>query len=141
MAGFQGGGDEDIIAAINVTPLVDIILVLLIIFMVTTSYVVNWQINVDLPKAASGQSEVKETVVFQVRADGTYLMDGEPTALESIGAQAETLSEQNPELRAVIAADKKVDYGRVVDLIDTIKTNGLTKFALNIQKKKKKQAE
>ena len=135
MAGFQTGDDDDVISGINVTPLVDIVLVLLIIFMVTTSYIVRSQIEVDLPKAASGESETKKTLTFQITKSGEYLMDGEATTLEAIGAVVDGRAADNPELRAVIAADKGVAYGRVVDLIDTIKQNGLDQFALNIEKK------
>lgn len=135
MAGFQTGDDDDVIAGINVTPLVDIVLVLLIIFMVTTSYIVRSQIEVDLPKAASGASETKKTLTFQITKSGEYLMDGEATTLDTIGGVVAGRADDNPELRAVIAADKGVAYGRVVDLIDTIKQNGLDQFALNIEKK------
>ncbi len=136
MAGFNtGGGDDDVISGINVTPLVDIVLVLLIIFMVTTSYIVRQQIKVDLPKAASGESDVESTMVLSVTGDGTYYLDDEATTLDEIAEQTVTRLEAEPELRAIIAADKGVEYGRVVDLIDTIKQNGLDKFALNIEKK------
>ncbi|QDG54512.1 biopolymer transporter ExbD [Persicimonas caeni] len=137
MAGFNSGDDEDVIAGINVTPLVDIVLVLLIIFMVTTSYIVKQQIKVDLPKAASGESEVQSTLTFKISEDGVYFLDGNETTLEQIGATVKSRLKKEPESRAIIAADKKVDYGKVVDLIDTIKQNGLDKFALNIEKKQK----
>lgn len=135
MAGFSGE-DDDIIAGINITPLVDIILVVLIIFMVTTSYIVKAQINIDLPKAASGQSEVQETIALQIKADGTFYMNAKKTTLKEIGQWAREAKKRNPEIRAIIAADKKVPYESVVDLIDAIKTNGIEKFALNIVRKK-----
>lgn len=138
MAGFNtGGGDDDVISGINVTPLVDIVLVLLIIFMVTTSYIVRQQIKVDLPKAASGESDVESTLVLSVTDDGTYYLDDEEITLDQIAKEVSTRIEAEPELRAIIAADKGVEYGRVVDLIDTIKQNGLDKFALNIEKKER----
>lgn len=137
MAGFNSGGDDDVIAAINVTPLVDITLVLLIIFMVTTSYIVKQQIKVNLPKAASGEAEVQSTLTFKVTAQGQYVLDGKPTTLATIAATVSRRKKADPKIRAVIAADKDVPYGKVIDLIDTIKQNGLEKFALNIQKKAK----
>lgn len=135
MAGFDTGGDDDIIAGINVTPLVDIILVLLIIFMVTTSYIVKAQIEVDLPKAASGQSEVQETAALQIDKDGNFFLNGEPRTLDQIGQWAKGAKAKNPDVRAIIAADKRVEYEKVIDLIDTIKVNGVEKFALNIVRK------
>jgi len=136
MAGFDtGSGDDDIIAGINITPLVDIILVVLIIFMVTTSYIVKEQIKVDLPRAASGEAEVTSTLTFKVSKDGEYFLDGNQTSLDNIGATVKTRVAEEPTIRAIIAADKGVEYGSVIDLIDTIKQNGLEKFALNIEKK------
>lgn len=136
MAGFEtGSGEDDIIADINITPLVDIILVVLIIFMVTTSYIVKEQIKVDLPRAASGESEVTSTLTFKINHEGEYFLDGDATSLEAIGGTVKARAGEDPTLRAIIAADKGVEYGRVIDLIDTIKQNGLEKFALNIEKK------
>lgn len=138
MAGFSTD-DDDVIAGINVTPLVDITLVLLIIFMVTTSHIVRAQIEVDLPKAASGESKPSTTLVLQIAADGGYAFNGQPTSLEDIGKLAKAEKARDAEVRAIIAADKNVPYEKVVDLIDTIKLNGVEKFALNIERKVKPQ--
>ncbi|TXD37797.1 biopolymer transporter ExbD [Lujinxingia vulgaris] len=141
MAGMSGGDDDDVISAINITPFVDIILVVLIIFMVTATYIVQSQIPIDLPKAASGQAEVSTTLAFQVTADGQYAMDGEFLSLEAIAEQVRAQAGEDEELRAVIAADKKVEYGKVIDLVDTIKLNGIAKFALNIDRKEQADGE
>lgn len=135
MAGFNTD-DEDVIAAINVTPLVDIILVVLIIFMVTTSIIVREQIEVDLPKAATGSSTAATPMVIQVLSDGTYKLSGEVTTLDAIGEWAKAEKAKDPDVRAIVAADRAVKYEHVVDVIDTIKINGVEKFALNIEKKK-----
>lgn len=135
MAGFQGGGDDEVIWGINVTPMVDIVLVLLIIFMVTTSYIVRQQIEVDLPRAASGESEVESTLTLTVTEKGDYYLDGEAISLDELAPLVRETVDEEPKSRAIIAADKKVEYGRVIDLIDLIKANGLETFALNIEKK------
>ncbi len=137
MAGSSSGGDEDLISGINVTPLVDIVLVVLIIFMVTANDMVKAQIGVDLPKAASGAAEIKTTLTFKVTREGTFLVDGEPATLDEVAQRIKSTKKTDPDLRAVIAADKEVEYGLVIDLIDTIKLNGIEKFALNIQRKAK----
>lgn len=134
MAGFNTD-DDDVIASINVTPLVDIILVVLIIFMVTTSIIVREQIEVDLPKAATGESKPTTPLVIQVLPDGTYKLAGEVSTLEAIGTWAKAEKVKDPDVRAIIAADRSVKYEHVVDVIDTIKINGVEKFALNIEKK------
>lgn len=133
-SGLDSGGD-DMISHINVTPLVDVVLVLLIIFMVTASYLVKSQFQVDLPKAASGESEIESTLTFEVNEQGEYRMNGEATTLEQIGERAGEAVRENPETRAIIAADRDVRYAKVIDLIDTIKQNGLGKFALNLERK------
>ena len=138
MAGFSSN-DDDVIAGINVTPLVDVTLVLLIIFMVTTSTIVRQQIEVDLPKAATGESKPATTLVLQITADGQYALNGEVTPLDRIGAAAKAEKAKDADVRAIIAADKAVSYEKVVDLIDTIKLNGIDKFALNIERKAKPQ--
>ncbi len=137
MNGFNDGDDDDVISSINITPFVDIILVVLIIFMVTTSYIVQAQIEVNLPKAASGQAEVMSTLTFQVTKDGQYVLDGEMLTLEQIVESVKKSRVADPDIRAIIAADKDVEYGKVIDLIDVIKLNGIEKFALNIVRKEK----
>ena len=137
MAGSSSGGDEDLIAGINVTPLVDIVLVLLIIFMVTATDMVKAQIGVDLPKAASGAAEIKTTLTFKVTKGGDFFIDGEQASLDEIATKIKQIKVTDPEVRAVIAADKDVEYGRVIELIDTVKLNGIEKFALNIQRTSK----
>lgn len=137
MAGGASGGDDDMIVGINITPLVDIILVVLIIFMVTATSIVKAQIGVDLPKAASGQSELKTTLTFQVASDGSFKMDSNSVTLEQIAQLVRAEKKKDPEVRAVIAADKGVEYGKVIELIDTVKLNGIEKFALNIERKSK----
>jgi biopolymer transport protein ExbD len=139
MAGSAGGGDDDMITGINVTPLVDIVLVLLIIFMVTASYIVKAQIGVDLPKAASGASELKTTLTFKISKEGVYGIGDKPATLDEIAKFVRAEKKKDAEVRAVIAADKGVEYGLVIDLIDTVKVNGVEKFALNIERKSKQQ--
>lgn len=139
MAGGAGGGDEDMITGINVTPFVDIVLVLLIIFMVTASYIVKAQIGVDLPKAASGSSELKTTLVFKISKEGVYGIDDKPATLDQIAEYVRAQKKKDKDVRAIIAADKGVEYGLVIDLIDAVKLNGVEKFALNIERKGKPQ--
>lgn len=133
------GSDEDTIADINVTPFVDIVLVLLIILMVTSQHIVRASINVDLPKAASGGEAVESTLNVVIEPSGDIYLDGEPITKEALAEQVRTQKEGNPKLQAVIAADKTVPYGRVVHVIDIVKTNGVTSFALNIERTEQPQ--
>ena len=127
------GQDDDGIVGINVTPLVDIMLVLLIIFMVASTYIVNPSIEVELPQAAAGGETVETTLALVLQEDGTLYLNGSETTSELVAAKCRELSRNNPATQAVIAADEAARHGQVVALIDLIKTNGITKFAINIE--------
>jgi len=131
MAGHASSSDESI-TGINVTPLVDITLVLLIIFMVTASYIVKESIEVDLPRAAAGGETVGETLTFAVDKDGVLYLDGQPVAREAARVAVRAAVGRSPEARALIGADRAVPHGEVVALIDLLKSQGLAKFAIQI---------
>jgi biopolymer transport protein ExbD len=126
--------DDEAISSINVTPFVDVVLVLLIVLMVTSTQIVRAQLMVDLPEAASGGDAVPSTLNVTLLASGEVLLDGSPSNLDAIASAVRAEKAQDPEVQAVIAADKGVPYGKVVEVIDTVKTNGVTKFALNIER-------
>jgi biopolymer transport protein ExbD len=129
-----GGGDDDgqMIVGINVTPLVDITLVLLIIFMVTASYIVNPAIKVDLPKAASGSEQTKTTLALTIAKDGVVYLNGERASDGRIVDYIHGELPKNPDLQAIIAADKVVPHGDVIHVIDLVKRSGVHRFALNV---------
>jgi biopolymer transport protein ExbD len=132
--------DEDsggMISDINVTPLVDITLVLLIVFMITVPSIVNNpSIKVELPKAASGDDTLKSTLALTLQKDPaggyTLFMNGEKTDENALRTEVPSLLAKNKALQAIIAADKGIAYGDVVHIVDLVKTLGVAKFALNI---------
>lgn len=135
MAGMApSGGDDDVISAINVTPFVDVVLVLLIILMVTSTAIVKASMKVDLPKAASAGSAVESTLNVIVMPDGKLILDGAEIDEAQLAAKVRSEKASNEKVQAVIAADKRVPYGEVVHVIDVVKTNGVTSFALNIER-------
>lgn len=123
--------DDEPITGINVTPLVDIVLVLLIIFMMTASYIVRPAIDVNLPKAATGEAKPNTSLVLVISKEGrTFLNNQEVTERQIRGfIQDELRQGRDPE--AVLAADASVPHGKMVALIDLIREEGLTKFAIN----------
>ena len=125
---------EDEITTINVTPLVDIVLVLLIIFMVTATFIVHETMEVDLPRAANAGETVQGLITVVMDKEGRISLDGLPVGeAELVGKVKEAVSTQ-PDTRAIVSADQGVSYGRVMRLIDTMKGQGVNKFALNIDK-------
>src|SRR5476649_1244915 len=120
-------GGPGAIADINVTPLVDITLVLLIVFMVTAPMIVNNpSIKVELPKAASGDETLKSTLALtlQREAAGGYslYLNGEKTDEPQAVLQIRATLEKNKDVQAIIAADKGIAYGDVVHVVDLVKT-------------------
>lgn len=135
MAKPTGDSDEPI-SEINIVPFVDIILVVLIIFMVTTPIIMRPSININLPKAASGEDTRPTQLNIAVSAQGLIQLNGATVEEASLGSQVATIFSQNPEVQAIIAADKDVSHGKVMTVIDAVKSAGVTKFAISIDKKK-----
>jgi len=145
MAGGGNGSvyedDEDgggIISDINVTPLVDITLVLLIIFMVTARLIMNRAIpGVEAPKAASGE-EVRTTLALTIDQHRALFVNGQMVPDEqAMGAALKQAVVQNPEVQAVITADNTIPYGDFVSLIDMVRLSGIKKYALTVTEKPK----
>lgn len=134
MAGLGPADDDDEIVGINVTPLVDIVLVLLIIFMVTANFIVRETIEVDVPRAASGGETVQGLVNIIADKDGKLFFDAEAVDEEKLKARIVEALAKDKETRAIISADQALNYGRVMAIIDIVKGQGISKFALNIQK-------
>lgn len=130
-----GGGNDEPIADINIVPFVDIILVVLIIFMVTAPVLLKPSINVNLPKAGSGDNTSPSELSVSITADGSVSLNGKPSDEAGITAYSKDLAGKNPEVQAIISADKDVTHGRVVTIIDAIKGAGVKKFAITIDKK------
>jgi biopolymer transport protein TolR len=126
--------DDEMISGINVTPLVDITLVLLIIFMVTTSYIVRQSIDVNLPRAANGGETVGQTMMVVIHADGSLFIDGSPMDEAQLRERAHQAKAKDADAKALIAADTDARHGAVIHVIDLLKTEGINKFGLNIEK-------
>jgi biopolymer transport protein ExbD len=127
-------GEEEVIAAINIVPFVDITLVLLIIFMLTSAAIVRASIQVDLPSAASAGSGVSSTLNLVLTKEGALFLDGKPTNHAALASHVARAAWKDQNLQAVISADTKVDYGQVVKVIDVVKANGVKTFALNLER-------
>lgn len=126
--------NEEMISGINVTPLVDVTLVLLIIFMVTATYVVKESIEVDLPRAASGGETLQTTLALVLDKQGKLYVDGVEVDAATARTAVRAAVAKDKDARAIISADKAVSHGQVVDVIDLIKSEGLATFAINIEK-------
>jgi len=132
MAGGANNDDDGMIAGINVTPLVDVTLVLLIIFMVTARIIVSQGMPMDLPKAASGEA-MQQVFSVELSADGKTRVDSQNVANdEAITPLAKAAKAKTSDLRAVVRADTKLEYGRVIHVIDLLKRVGVAKIAFAV---------
>ena len=134
MAGGAADNDEEGITGINVTPLVDITLVLLIIFMVTASYIVKETIEVELPRAAHGGETVQKTFAVLVTREGRSFLNGVPVDDEALVSEVHKARAAGEDVQAIVGADKNATHGTVTHLLDLLKGAGVTKFAIQIEK-------
>ena len=135
MAGQSFQNEDEPISGINVTPLVDVVLVLLIIFMVTTPMIMKPSINVNLPKAASGDKSAPGELLITITKEGRIQANGKDVSDEVLRNMSLELVAQKPEIQAMISADKDTAHGVVVGVMDVVKGAGVKKFAINIEKK------
>jgi biopolymer transport protein TolR len=129
----NASNDDDAITGINVTPLVDVTLVLLIIFMVTAKLIAGHGIPLDLPKAASAGA-TQTMLTLSVDAEGKVMANGQPVDDQALRAQTQQALRQNPELRTVIAASAQASHGSVMHVVDTVRDAGAIKIAFAADK-------
>ncbi len=125
-------GRRGIIVEINVTPLVDIMLVLLIIFMLTAHLIAKQVIEVDLPRASQSTATPPTTLAITLTRDGDLYLNDKPVTPDGLRAAVKDAIAKDPKTQAVIAGDKAVSHGRVVWVLDVVKSLGVTQFAIQI---------
>ncbi len=128
--------DNEIISDINITPFVDVVLVLLVIFMVTATYIIAKSIPVDLPEAGTGE-DVVSTFAITMTNDGNMYLDGVKIDEAQLKRKLNTARQSNADVRVIIDADKDLLHGKVVHIIDLIRKEGVSKFAINISEESK----
>jgi biopolymer transport protein ExbD len=135
MAGTMstGRGKAGMISGINVTPLVDVVLVLLIILMVSSTYIVAQSLKVQLPKARNSDGTAEKPATVTLLKDGKLRFNDEEANEDQILEGLKKAAGADPETNLVVSADKEVQHGRVVKVLDLAKTAGITKFAINVQ--------
>jgi biopolymer transport protein ExbD len=133
MAGTLGGGARSrTIAAINVTPLVDVVMVLLIILMVSSTYIVAQTLKVQLPKARATDGTADKPTKVELLKDGTLRFNDNKVSEAELTQKVKDAVNADPEMSLVVSADKEVQHGNVVHMLDIAKLAGVTKFAINV---------
>ena len=141
MAGAAEEDDEDGMTGINVVPLVDIMLVLLIIFMVSTEFVqqelknkIPPSIPVELPRAASAEETEPSLLSLVINKDGDLFLNGKEATQLEVKSYVDEMKGKGSKMQAVIAADERVSHGAVIELIDVIRIWGIDDFAINTKR-------
>ncbi|MBI3755340.1 MAG: biopolymer transporter ExbD [Deltaproteobacteria bacterium] len=128
---------DKIISEINITPLTDVMLVLLVIFMVTTPLLVMQSFKIKLPKAVSAEAEAGKGITLSIATGGVIYLNSKAVKMEglfdSIKSELKTASDRT----VIIKADKDIPHGTVVKVLDTAKRAGAEKLSIAIEPEKK----
>lgn len=130
---MSSGGGRQPIAGINITPMVDVVLVLLVIMMVSATYIVSKSLKVELPKTASKADAVPMVAAVVVTKEGKYLFNDAPVDEAGLVSKLKESAAKDPNVNVIVSADKAALHGDVVHVVDLAKIEGLTKFAINVQ--------
>lgn len=129
-SGDLGAGINDI----NITPFVDVVLVLLVIFMVTAPMMMKDVLGLKLPKTTSAENQSLSTFAIAVTKAGQYLLNGQLLTAEQLSEQAQAARKANPEVQAVLSADVDARHGDVIRALDIVKSAGIEQFAIQVEK-------
>jgi biopolymer transport protein ExbD len=128
-----GRGSRAPIVGINVTPMVDVVLVLLVIMMVSANYIVSQALKVELPKAGNADGGASSLAVVTIAADGALRCNDEPVAEAALIRALQSAVAANPEVNLVISADKAAAHGGVVRVMDLAKAEGIVQIAIGVE--------
>lgn len=134
MAMAAGSNDDEVIDGINITPMVDVILVLLVIFMVTANFLKKESININLPKVQAADPNVSETKQVALTRDGKILLEGQSVNEEKLVSELQRELKFRPNMRLTLSADEKLSYGTIMQLMGVIRKAGVTRVALSVKK-------
>ncbi len=129
----SSGGRRGGITGINVTPMVDIMLVLLVIMIISANYIVSQSLKVELPKAASSDDTAASIAAVTVAKDGALYYNQQPVDQNGLRAKLKQAAAQNPEINLIVSGDTKATHGDVVHVIDLAKIEGITHFAISVE--------
>ena len=124
--------EENIISSINITPLVDIFLVLLIIFMITSSVIDQREIKVSLPRASHAGAEAPKASGLVIDKAGQLYLDGRPSDSAAIDSELRRAVAEKPDYQVLISADQDLPYKAVVRGIDIVRGAGISRYALKV---------
>jgi biopolymer transport protein ExbD len=136
MASVQssGGNSRGGIVGINITPMVDVVLVLLVIMMVSATYIVSQSLQVELPKTATSDDSPATVAAVVLSKTGAIQYNGDPVNEAQLKQKLTDAHAANAEVSLVLSADRDATHGTVVHVIDLAKALGITSFAINVER-------
>jgi len=134
MAGtLSGGKRRGPIVGINVTPMVDVVLVLLVIMMVSATYIVAQSLKVELPKSQSSDESTPIVAQVTIKKDGRTLFGDAEVDEKALVTKLREAHEKDQDVSLVLTADRATAHGDVVHVVDLAKREGISKFAINVE--------
>jgi biopolymer transport protein ExbD len=128
------GSDDDEIGYINITPMVDVLLVLLVIFMVTANFLKQESVNINLPKVNAADPNVAQSIQVALTRDGKLLMEGIDTTEDALVRKLSQESKYRPNMRVTLSADERLAYGSIARVMGLIRQSGVTRIALSVKR-------
>ncbi|OHD71310.1 MAG: biopolymer transporter ExbD [Spirochaetes bacterium RBG_16_49_21] len=128
------GNEDDEIGYINITPMVDVLLVLLVIFMVTANFLKKESVNINLPKVNASDPNVAQSIQIAMTKNGKLLMEGMDTSEENMVAKLSRESKYRPNMRVTLSADERLPYGSIARVMGLIRYSGVTRIALSVKR-------
>lgn len=127
--GFYKDSSDEILSEINVVPLVDISLVLLIIFMVTANYIMTPSFKVDLAQAAHAKVvQQTDIVTISISREGPVYLENELVTVKELKKKIQAKYKSNPDISVMLSVDKNVNFKNVVNILDCLSELGITKL-------------
>lgn len=128
---------EDIITGINITPLVDVVLVLLVMFMITAPVIYQSAIKVKLPAAKNGEQIQHVTLRVFLTSEGSTYLDKQSVTKERLTQLSKEALKRDPRADAVVSADEGLSHGKVMAIVDLLRENGISNIAVGVEGNKK----
>lgn len=133
---FSSGDDQEALTEINITPFVDVVLVLLVIFMVTAPMMIKSAMDLKLPSAENTDQIEQSTLGLTILKSGNVMLNGQLISPNDLETEIKSSITRDPKTQVIIIADKMATHGMIIELLDRVKGAGATNFAFQVEKKK-----
>jgi len=124
---------------LDIAPLIDVVFLLMIYFMLTSTFIMQPGIKINLPSALSTESMEKKQVIVCLTADGSIFYEEKNITIEALKSILETESRRNPQIMLIIKGDYNVAHGKVVEVMDLAKISGVSRLAIATQPVEEKE--